>query len=140
MSGEIRMWELPAEPLDVTAVRDRAGYVWLKTGAPFGQHHRTAAVRQRRRTAAGRSRVPITACRGGEVSDTGKIDFTPIPIMITERDVERWCKGRTSPRDMAYKAVWQRLIAGKADSNVWRTVDAALDAYELAARDLGESR
>jgi len=56
----------------------------------------------------------------------------PITITITAADMERWYKDRTSPRDMAHKAVWLRIIAGKADASAWRTVDAALDAYELA--------
>jgi hypothetical protein len=40
---------------------------------------------------------------------------------------------RPGPREQAYRAVWHRLWDGLADPSVWRTVEAALDAYEAAA-------
>ncbi len=57
-------------------------------------------------------------------------DWEPIPITITPERVEQWYRGKTSPRDLAYKAVWLRLIAGKTEPTVWRTIEAALAAYE----------
>lgn len=53
--------------------------------------------------------------------------------------IEHAYQGITAPRQLAYKAVWHRIHDGRADPTVWRTVNAALNAYEAAAKALAES-